>query len=418
MKQFQFIIPLVGLLLLVSACGGKDEVSDRSAHESDASETSLGEDSLKHDSDEPFLFPFGLEIKDFKETGYRERCGGDCCSGIKVIEKGEYAIFLDTTDCWEYGYSEKYLLFRGEELIACHVKSFDMGEIGEDFVFRERMERTIDFENEKVFARRDTVKNSVKKWMNQEFQAEPFTSKLKGEVLNFVLDPRERVSFDSKTKISLYHQGRDGMLSSIVLSNNKTYQEEDIVVTEGYMLQEISDKKAMGIPKDAVFAYTTWYAGSGEILYGKLNNGVLRIYRSFEDESLSEIPPFELLLEVDPDFEGPAPDHYIIFNSAKNGKNKLMIAFDENDFAQYAKYEGQSRQIELKFKSEKSSGKKIIRVYTELIHGIPNGTYTHTHDGVWDYITYKGNSGNEAKFNINHDLTTPEGSAYRKKPLF
>ena len=58
-------------------------------------------------------------------------------------------------------------------------------------------------------------------------------------------------------------------------------------------------------------------------------------------------------------------------------------------------------------------------MYEERIHGIANGTYTITHDGNYDYVTYKGKNGKEAEFEINFDLTIPEGSdSYRDRPLF
>ncbi|MCR9173550.1 MAG: hypothetical protein NXI10_13700 [bacterium] len=59
----------------------------------------------------------------------------------------------------------------------------------------------------------------------------------------------------------------------------------------------------------------------------------------------------------------------------------------------------------------------MITKYEELIHGIPNGTYTHTHDGIWDYVTYISKRGKKTKFTINHELTALNDS-YRDRPLF
>jgi hypothetical protein len=339
----------------------------------------------------------------------------------KVLEKGQYAIFQVKFDCWEYGSDEKYLLFRGDELIAAHEKTFDMGEMYSSFTMRNRMERTIDFENEKVFVRRDTVRNSVKKWINKEFEEETFSSGLRDEAKQYLEDPRERYSLEKgEESYGLYRYPRVGKLSAVLVSHKYLHGELDIELLDAYALQEIKDPsnyKSKGIPKDAVFAYSTWFAGGGDLLYGKLNDGVLQIYGSHEDESLREIPPYELLLEVDPDLLLPAPDHYIVFDPVTKGKNKLMLAFDDEDKALYAKYEGQSRHIELKLKEDKSEGNKTIRVYTELIHGIPHGRYIHTHIGIADYVVYIGENGKEVKFSINHELTAPNGS-YRDRPLF
>ncbi len=417
MKHLRYYALFLSSLLLVS-CGSDQE--NESQEENQENEPVLTtEDDLEHDSNEPFLFPFGLEIENLEPTGYREGCGGDCCSGTKVLEKGEYTLFLDTTDCWEYGYTEKYLLYRGEDLIASHEKSFDMGEYMEDYNLRHRMERTIDFENEKVFVRRDTVRNDEEKWINKYFDKLDFSSGLKDEVEKFIFDPRERYSFTDEHSVNLNRFGDEGKLSSVFLFHSLSSHDFDIEVIDAYALQEVSDREGVGIPKDAVFAYSTWYAGSGDLLYGKFNDGVLQIYQSWEDEALSEIPPYELLLEVDPELEIPSPDHYIVLDPKNGGKNKLMLAMNDVDRVLYAKYEGQSRHIELQFKEDNSEGKRIEIVYDELIHGIPNGTYTHTHDGIWDYVTYKGKNGKVVKFVINHSLTSPEDSGtYRDRPLF
>ncbi|MDB3906480.1 hypothetical protein N9355_03315 [Crocinitomicaceae bacterium] len=410
-------ILLISMLLVASCSGEKEQASEQDDPKNDPVET-VEVDELEHEINEPFLFPFGLEIKGLDPTGYRTACGGDCCSGVKVLEKGEYAIFLDTSDCWEYGYHEKYLLYRGDELIACHEKSFSMGKLHSSFNMRNRIERTIDFENERYFIRTDTLKNSQEKWINKPFETAIYSSGLKGEVQKFVDDPREHRNIESDKDFTIHHNQIEGKATPVVFFN--PFQPDyDIEIINAYALQEVSDNEARGIPKDAVFAYSTWYAGGGDLIYGAVNDGVLQVWYSYEDEMLEEIPPYELLLDIDLDVTLFRPDHYILFNPAKGGKNKLMIALDKEEKALYAKYEGQSRQIELRKKSDRMEGKKIISEYEEIILGIPNGTYTHTHDGNWDYVTYKGKNGKKVKFTINHELSAPNnGDGYRDKPLF
>ncbi len=418
MKYLRYSALILSSMLLIAACGDDKQGGKQEQSDNKDPVLTTEDDELEHEIDEPFLFPFGLNLDDFTATGYREGCAGDCCSGIRVLQKGNYSLFLDTLDCWEYGYTEKYLLYRGDELIASHEKSFDMGEYEDDLVWRYRTERTIDFENEKVFIRQDTVKNSEKKWMNKPFYSAIYSSGDRVEIERFMRDPRERLSFDEESAINLNRFGDEGALRPVLLYHSLSAHEIDIEVMEAYALQGVTDKKSRGIPEDAVFAYSTWYAGGGDLLYGIINDGVLQVYQAWEEEATLEISPYELILEVDPDLELEAPDHYIVFDPAK-GKNKLMMAFNDEDQALHVKYQGQARHIELRKVSDKLEGKKIITVYQELIHGIPNGTYTHTHDGNWDYVTYKGKNGKEVKFTINHELSVlNDGDGYRERPLF
>ncbi|MCR9173549.1 MAG: hypothetical protein NXI10_13695 [bacterium] len=357
MKHSIYFGLLLGSILLFASCNEeKEESNSQSDTSKDASEDSDVEE-MAHEKNEPFLFPFGLELEHFEPKGYRTSCGGDCCSMVKVLEKGAYAVFLDTTDCWEYGYDEKYLLFRGDELIACHQKGFDMGEFGDGFNYRERMERTIDFENEKVFIRRDTVKNTVKKWITKDFSEENYSSAMKGEVQKYLDDPRVRRSFESKDDFSINHSKVE-MKSTPVNFFNHFQPDYDIEILNAYSLQEVSNRKNIGIPKNALFAYSTWYAGGGDLIYGALNDGVLQIWYSYEDEGLSEVPPYELFLEIDPDVTKYRPNHYIVFDPDKGGKNQLMLGMNEKDVALYAKYKGQARHIELRKISSKVDGKK------------------------------------------------------------
>ena len=419
MKYLSYTGLILSSLLFFVSCSNNSKKGKQEKEEKNSPVLTQEVDELEHEINEPFLYPFGLELSEMEATGYRESCGGDCCSGVKALEKGEYAIIMDTSDCWEYGYNEEYLLFRGDELIAYHEKSFSMGKIHDMVNIRNRVERTIDFENEKVFVRRDTVRNDHKKWINKEFIEENFSSASYDEVQRYVFDPRESISFTKDNTFLLNRSASEGVSSPVILFHSLSSNEYDIELIDAYNLQDIGDRESKGVPKDAVFAYSTWYAGGGDLLYGKLNDGILQVYLASEEGITKDISPYELILEVDPDLEIPSPNHYIVFNSEKKGNNKLMLGMDEKEQVLYAKYEGQSRQIQLKKVSDSMDGKKIIMVYQELIHGIPNGTYTHTHDGNWDYVTYKGKNGKEVKFTINHALTLlNSGDGYRDTPLF
>ena len=419
MKQIINRVILLLPVVFFTACGGSSD-SKQEKQEANAATTTT-EDVPEHDINEPFLYPFGLEVNTYEPTGYRSGCGGDCCFSVKTFEKGEYVLFADTSDCWEYGYTERYLLFRGDKLIASHEKDFDMGKFYSSFNMRNRMERTVDYENEKVFIRRDTVRNSEKKWINKEFTEGRFSSELSDEVMAYIEDPRKRKSYSEENDFSVLRSGESGEANPIYFYGRLAMDEEVVVTEEAYALHEIepSNFQSRGIPKNAVYAFSTWWAGGGALYYMKINDGVLQFYETWEEEQYSESTAFELYFELDPDINVGKPDHYIVFNPEKGAQNKLMIAMDEKETALYAKYEGQSRQIALRKKSDTVDGKKIITVYEEYLHGIPNGTYTHTHDGIWDYITYSGKNGKQVKYTINHKLTSPGDSGeYRKRPLF
>lgn len=400
--------------LLLTACGDDTKTEKDNAKNISAQEG--GGVEIEHEIDKPFLYPFGLELDKFEAEGYRMQCGGDCCVAIEALGLGEYTLYRDTLDCSDYGHSIKFFLFKGKDLIAVHERGTLMEDMPNGDFKTVRIERTVDFENEKTFARRDTIDKAREFDLSGDFKEEIFDRSEKSEYIKGTEDPRERYNFMSNDDYTLYHDGRNGELGTVGLIAHKS--DVDIEILEAYSLMDIQNFDSRNIPKQALFAYSTWWAGGGDIIYGKLNDGVLQIYYSYEDEMLAEVPEYELFLEIDPDVTKKKPDHYIVFDPEK-GKNKLIFGFDNKGKALYAKYQGQARHIELRKKADKSKGKNIVTVYEELIHGVPNGTYTHTHNGNWDYVTYKGKNGKVSEFTINHSLTVPENTdTYRDRPLF
>ena len=173
-----------------------------------------------------------------------------------------------------------------------------------------------------------------------------------------------------------------------------------------------------GIPSEAVYAYNTWFAGGGEVHYGMINDGVLQIYRKFEDEGMTEPGQFSLYREIDPNVQTKKPDYYISYNSDDNTTTELMIAFTEDGKALYAKYYGQKRHIELRFAKDASEGRNIVEFYDEIVNGEVNGNYKLSHSGNWDYAEYtNAKSGKKFGFTINHDVTIMNDT-YRTVPSF
>ncbi len=413
MKKITSTSSILSLVLLITACGGEDASSKKSSQDN-VPKVANEIDEIEHEINEPFLYPFGFDLNNFKAEGYRSSCGGDCCNSTKALSLGEYTIFSDTSGCSEYEYTFLHRLFQGKELIALHEeKSSCQQESGNKCV---RYERTIDFENEKTFIRRDTTAYSNELGLTGGFSEEMFDRSEKYSYANGYDDPREYRNFESEEDYSVDVVLDDLEEKKVVFSSS--YNPEVLInLVNGYTINDIKGNAIYNLPKDVIFAYSSWWRGDGESIYGILNEGVLQVYYSYEYEEQVEASPFELFLEVDPDVTIEKPDHYIVFDPNK-GNNKLLLGFNEKDDALYAKYEGQARHIALTEIADKSQGKKIVKVYQEFIHGIPNGVYTHTHEGIYDYVTYKGKDGKETKYTINRDLSEQDGGGYRDRPLF
>lgn len=170
-----------------------------------------------------------------------------------------------------------------------------------------------------------------------------------------------------------------------------------------------------GVPKSAVFAFSTWFAGGGAVYYGIVKDGILQINRKFEDE-MTTGGLFTLYREIDPNVLTKTPSYYISYNSDDKKSKELMIAFTENGKGLFAKYYGQPRQIELRFKKDESQGRNIVELYDEIVNGEINGTYKLSHSGNYDYAEYTNKkSGKKYTFTINHDVTIMDDT-YRTVP--
>lgn len=171
-----------------------------------------------------------------------------------------------------------------------------------------------------------------------------------------------------------------------------------------------------GVPKNAVFAFSTWFAGGGSVYYGVLKEGVLQINVKYEDEGMSGPGQFSIFREIDPNVQTKNPDYYISYSSDDKKSKELMIAFTENGKALFAKYYGQPRQLELKFTKDESQGKNLVMYYDEIVGGEVLGTYKLTHSGNYDYAEYtRKKDAKKFMFTINHGVTIMN-DAYRTVP--
>ncbi len=111
-------------------------------------------------------------------------------------------------------------------------------------------------------------------------------------------------------------------------------------------------------------------------------------------------------------------DYYICYTDDDVATRVIWIRFTKDGKAQQVKYKGQKEAINLVFVSEETSEggahPTIEYNYDEIYNGTKNGTYTLTHSGVWDYVTYtREKDQKQFHFTINHDA-----DPYGKEPCF
>ena len=83
-----------------------------------------------------------------------------------------------------------------------------------------------------------------------------------------------------------------------IFVNNKLLN-SPIKITNELNYSEV-DLGTKGVPENAVFAFSTWYAGGGAVYYGIVKDGILQINQKFEDEQMEKEEQFTLFLEIDP----------------------------------------------------------------------------------------------------------------------
>ena len=111
-------------------------------------------------------------------------------------------------------------------------------------------------------------------------------------------------------------------------------------------------------------------------------------------------------------------DYYICYTDDDVATRVIWIRFAKDGKAKQVKYKGQKEAINVVFVSEEISEggahPTIESNYDEIYNGTKNGTYTLTHSGVWDYVTYtRKKDQKQFHFTINHDA-----DPYGKEPCF
>lgn len=402
-RTFAFIL---GLSLLFASCGDGEATT----------KVPVKMPEQEAPPAEPFTYPFGFELSDFAWTGHREGCGGDCCHSSDAYENASYTIISDTLDCWEYNQYYVHYLFENDRLIAVHEFRKDMEDLADGSYTHSLQERTIDFKEERAFVRRDTVASNFKGWISTEFAPEEFDQKWFKAYSENVIDPREEWSFKSAKDFTIsgdyMEAGRERNIHLWWASGS----DEGVLITQANNYMKLTDYASRDIPKNAVFAFSTWWAGGGDIFYGVLNKGVLQIFQRWEEEMAETDDEYKLYLEIDPNIIIEKPDHYIVFKE-NSGERLMQVAFNDKDEALYMKYKGDIRQKALQKKADKSEGSSLKIYYNVLVMGVPKESCSIAHDGNWDYLSYQTAAGKMLNFTIDHEKSVVN-DAYRKLPLF
>jgi hypothetical protein len=116
-----------------------------------------------------------------------------------------------------------------------------------------------------------------------------------------------------------------------------------------------------------------------------------------------------------------AQKYFICFTCDEKTSLQISVCY-ENGKAVYVKYKGQDETIPLIFLREKieKGSADLSTTYVEKYRGAVNGTYTITHSGNWDYVTYTRKKDNKKfNFTINHETSVNEkDNSYRTTPCF
>lgn len=394
------------LVSLLVSCGG--EVKEIPV-EQEAATTSIPR------VEEPALFPFGMNENEMVLIGQRHHCSGDCCTDYYLHETKGKSIYTYLLDCSEYSSKEVRYYFEGTELIAIHEKSRTMNS---DVRMRKpsyiRQEKTMHFRDKLMYFRSDTMSKSSNDWMSKPFEEIEFKD-VSNKYLKRMVDLRAPVSYTSKSKINVYSESkRQGQSRKIRIGD--PFGDKEFVIATGMAFAQIDDFESNKIPKDAKFAFSTWFAGGGEMYYGTVVNGVLKIYQRIDDEGLP-MQPFNLHRVIDPEVRAGDPAYYLILKEDKGRSKNLMLACTSSGEVIYVKYEGQDRQIELEKKKDLSQGSTMKIEYSEILLGVAAGRYMVTHQGNHDYVTYTSQKGDSFKYTIDLDKSLVNGE-YRKTPAF
>ncbi|MDB4516439.1 hypothetical protein N9089_02430 [Crocinitomicaceae bacterium] len=363
----------------------------------------------------PLLFPFNFEERELKLMAKRKRVLGDCETESELYQKAENRVFKSETRCSEYTIVTRFYYFEEKDLIAVHTKEIDNTVHAKNGkMLTIRSEKTVNFREKSAFLRSDTVAKNVKNWIEKEFTEIEFESN-QAFYLESYEDLSQPLSYSKNATFKVRsNQEQDGNIRSVFLEDAEFMGAYTLLKANNFM--EIKDFKSNGIPADAKFAFSTWWAGGGQMVYGKLDSGVLKIYERFDEETLP-MQPFHLLRVIDPNVNASMPSYYIQFKEDKGKAKNIQVAFNEKGDALYAKYAGKERQIELELNKDLSQGSTIKKRYDEILLGIKSGSYTITHQGNYDYLTYTTRDGKVFNYTIDFKKSEENGE-YKKTPHF
>lgn len=368
--MYKYIFGLLILSAVLGACGGNQEVESASQEE-----LALA----------PPQFPFGMNLSDAELFFKQINTGSsDCEQHISVIESEGAKLLIDSSFCKGTSMKVNYFYLEKGKLIAYHAKEWTKVYGGDsEFSISEMVS---DFKGGNQWALEQGVKkigapaNIELNWMEgvpeglKQFEKEV-------EALDFTK------GFSANDSYELYSLNH-GINPATNTENYGIYLStkacrDQLFLAEELAFSESVDRKAKGVPNDAVFAFDTWFAGGGSVYYGRVKKGRLYVYRKYEDEGTPpETGTEELVRKLDPYALTEIPAYYLVFNENKKREKSILVAFRKDGKALFFEYEGGDRQYPLAFMKDGMTGNSLVTNYKAGGHR----SFIHTHSGIWDYL--------------------------------
>ena len=117
-------VPLLALLLLLTACGNPTETPATTEATPTAPAPTTPAPAASPTFDGPLAYPFGLDTTSFTPIGEpRKSAGGDCESISQVRISGEYALVESHSNCFANGTSVTHTLYYNKQVVMEHALS-------------------------------------------------------------------------------------------------------------------------------------------------------------------------------------------------------------------------------------------------------------------------------------------------------
>lgn len=367
----KFIYSLLLLCFVLSACGENQEVESTDQDEEVAAI--------------PPPFPFGMDLASAEMSFKQINVGSmDCEQHVTIYESGDNKLLIDSSFCKGNSMKVNYFFLEKGKLSVYQGKEWTK-DYGGDSKYS-ITEIVSDFTNGNQWALEQGVKGigasgSIElKWMEGTPEGQKQFEK-EVEALDFSKDFTAKDGYEIYTLNHGISPATNTEKYGIYLSCKS--RKDQMFLAEEFAFTESVDRKAKGVPNDAVFAFDTWFAGGGAVYYGKVNKGRLFVYRKYEDEGMAPGTGIEeLVRKLDPYALTEIPAYYLVFKENKKREKAILVAFRKDGKALFFEYEGGERQYPLAFIQNEMKENSVVAYYKAGGHL----DFVHTHSGIWDYL--------------------------------